>query len=241
MITSKEHPQVKHFMKLRINRDFRYETKKVLIEGEKLVTDVLKHLPYHHLFAVDNIHVPSADLSHVSIVTEEVMRKISGMERPPKFMAEVNMPPQNTLKGFSRVLVLDRLQDPGNLGTLFRTALALGWEGVFVLEDSVDPYNDKALRASQGAPLLMPWRWGTLADFLRWVSEEKIPVFLADLKGEPPRYVERGCLILGREGEGVHPELKAKFAAIAIASNPLIDSLNVAVAGGILMDRLRHP
>lgn len=234
-LTSKDHPLVKRFTKLRINRDFRHECKRVIVEGEKLVHDVIRKVPYYHLLVCDHASLPSSyDPAHISLVTEELMKKISGMEHPPKMMAEVEMPPESTLDGLNWVLALDRLQDPGNLGTLFRSALALGWEGIFLIGDTVDPYNDKALRASQGATLLLPWRRGTVEEF---ESAIKLPRYLADLKGAPPQKISQGCLILGQEGTGLQTALKG--TSLSIPMKMEVDSLNVAVAGGILMYELR--
>lgn len=236
---SKDHPLVKRFTKLRINRDFRHECHRLIIEGEKLVHDILRAVPYFHLLVSDRALVPAHfDVAHISLVTEELMKKISGMEHPPKMMAEVEMPTQSPLSDLSWVLALDRLQDPGNLGTLFRTALALGWQGVYLIGEAVDPYNDKALRASQGATLLLPWRQGSLEDFQAWTKAEGLPLLAADLKGSSPKPVSKGCLILGTEGEGLHPALK-QVPTVAIPMTPNVESLNVAVAGGILMYELK--
>lgn len=241
-ITSKEHPLVKRFAKLRINRDFRHESRRLVIEGEKLVHDVLRKFPYSHLMVTDPTSLRKPyDSAHISLVSEEIMKKISGMEHPPKMMAEVAMPSPSDLKGLKWVIALDRLQDPGNLGTLFRTALALGWEGVYLIGDTVDPYNDKALRASQGASLILPCCQGSEEEFYSFIQREKIPLFVADLQGEAPKPIEKGCLVLGREGEGVNPSLKNEASCLTIPMKNEVESLNVSAAGAILMYQLRRP
>lgn len=235
-ITSKEHPLVKHFVHLRQNRDYRHEFRRVVIEGEKLVRDIICHHPYHHLLILDRSFVPAQfDTSHVSLVTEEVMKKISGFNPPPNIMAEVDLPHPHSLAGLNWILALDRLQDPGNLGTLYRTAYALGWEGVFLIGDTVDPYNDKALRASQGATIMLPTRCGTLKEFAEFVESEKLPVFVGDSAGSSPKKVEKGCLVLGREGEGLDRDLLSTFPSIGIPLRKEVESLNVGVAGGLLL------
>lgn len=235
-ITSKDHPLVKHFIHLRQNRDYRHECRRVVIEGEKLVHDVVRHHPYMHLLVLDRNAVPKEfDSSHVCLVTEEVMKKISGFNPPPRMMAEMELPKEDDLKGKKWILALDRLQDPGNLGTLYRTACAFGWEGVFLIGDSVDPYNDKALRASQGSSLFLPTRHGTLSQFKSFVEEENLPVFVADTKGSSPSKIERGCLVLGREGEGLDDQLLKSYPSVGIPLCNKIESLNVGVAGGLLL------
>ena len=163
------------------------------------------------------------------------------MNHPPKIIAELEMPSESVLEGLNWVLALDRLQDPGNLGTLFRTALALGWEGVFLIGDTVDPFNDKALRASQGASLFLPRRSGTSEEFQKWIHAQKLPAVAADSGGGPIPKLPRGCLILGQEGEGLDPALKEAYPACCIPMKGDVDSLNVAVAGGILLYSMRQP
>jgi TrmH family RNA methyltransferase len=242
-ITSKEHPLVKHLTHLRQNRDYRHECGRVLIEGEKLVKDVLKRIPYQHLIVSDHAYIPeNFDLSRVMIVTEAILEKISGLSSPPRMMAEVDMPKPASLEGLNYIVALDRLQDPGNLGTLFRTAAALGWEGVFLIDPTVDPYNDKALRASQGASLFLPTRTGNREAFLAFLEASGLPAFAASSDGKKAKKVEKGCLILGQEGEGLDSALKERFQLIGLPMHQQIDSLNVSVAGGILMYLLRsHP
>lgn len=240
-ITSKEHPIVKHMAHLRQNRDYRHECKRVVIEGEKLVHDAVSKWPYCHLMVSDPLMVPEAsDPGHISLVTPDIMKKITGMMNPPKMLAEVALPPESSLEGLNWVLALDRLQDPGNLGTLFRSALALGWQGVFLIGDTVDPFNDKALRAAQGASLFIPYRTGSLKDFNHFIATQQLPVYLADSGGEAPPKLTRGCLVVGREGEGLDPDLKEIYPSCGIPMHSDVESLNVAVAGGILLYSMRQ-
>ncbi|MCB1114384.1 MAG: RNA methyltransferase [Chlamydiia bacterium] len=239
-ITSKEHPLVKHLTRLRQNRDYRHECKRCVIEGEKLVKDVLKLVPYQHLIVSDHAFLPEKyDTSRVVVVTEAILSKISGMKTPPTLIAEVAIPDPMPLDGLNYVLALDRLQDPGNLGTLYRTAWGMGWDGVFLIGSNVDPYNDKTLRASQGTTLMMPTVEGSRDDFLKFLKQNDLPAFAADLKGKAPEKIKRGCLILGREGEGLDPKLKEMFQSISLPMQNHVESLNVAVAGGILLYLLR--
>lgn len=241
-ITSKDHPLVKHLTHLRKNRDFRHECGRTVIEGEKLVKDLLKMIPYRHLIVSDHLYLPETyEASHVLIATEEIMEKISGLSSPPSMIAEVDLPKPSTLEGLNFILALDRLQDPGNLGTLYRTARAFGWEGIFLIGSNVDAYNDKALRASQGATLLVPTRVGTHEEFLAYLQENSLPAYIADTEGEKPKRIKRGCLILGTEGEGVSESLKEKLPKVTIPMQNNVESLNVAVAGGILLHLMKEP
>lgn len=236
-ISSKEHPLVKYLTKLRLNRDFRHENKRVIVEGEKLVVDLAAKKPYHHLLVSEKTALPEqVDATHVIQVSDEVMRKVSGFQTPPGLVAEMDMPDPSSLKGLKWVLALEGIQDPGNLGTLIRTALGLGWQGVFLLDATCDLFNEKVLRASQGASFLLPYETGTLED----LKQLDLPCYVADMKGKKPKgALDQACLILGNEGQGISASLKKAFPAVSLAMSREVESLNVAVAGGILMYLLR--
>ena len=87
------------------------------------------------------------------------MKKISGMQTPEGLVVEIEMPKPAPLEGLKYLLALDGVSDPGNVGALLRTALALGWQGIFILDESCDPFNDKALRSARGATFRLPLAW----------------------------------------------------------------------------------
>jgi len=141
-----------------------------------------------------------------------------------------------------RVLVLDGVADPGNLGTLLRTALALGWEGAYLLQNCCDPYNDKALRAAMGATFRLPLRMGTASTLQQLAEEEDWRCWVADLKGESPESVptqQKIALILGSEAHGVSEACRRLGRAVAIPMPGSMESLNVSTAGAILLYLLR--
>lgn len=233
-ITSLQHPLVKHLVKLRHNRDYREEHGSVLIEGRKMVEEV--GLTPKTVVALDETFVPQLNSGEVILVTEEVLAKITSSRSPEGIVAEIPMPPQATLQGKRRILALDGVSDPGNVGTLLRTALALGWEGAFLLHDCCDPYNDKALRAAKGATFRLPICNGTFEELQLLADREKLPLYAADLQGTPVSgAIPHLILILGSEAQGLSPIVKTSCQKITIPQQGPIDSLNVAVAGGILM------
>ncbi len=147
----------------------------------------------------------------------------------------------------ARILILDRIQDPGNAGALIRVAAALGADGVVVLDGTVDPWNPKAVRASAGLvfrlpPVRLPW------DRARgWLERAGLPLLVAHPAGSDVRAwlsrergasgVDRGwALLLGNEGAGPRPEARREaHAELAVPLPPGVDSLNVATAGAILL------
>ena len=163
-ITSAQHPIVKHLCKLRLNRDYRYEHQRVLIEGIKLVQEVCTQSPAHTIAAVEGLELPEQILTtpdaQLFLMPQHLFDKISGMHTPEGLAAEISMPAPSLFTAAKRVLACDSVNDPGNLGALIRTALALGWDGVFLLNECCDPFNEKALRAAKGATFRMPLAWG---------------------------------------------------------------------------------
>jgi TrmH family RNA methyltransferase len=131
--------------------------------------------------------------------------------------------------------VLDRVADPGNLGTLLRSAQAFGWDGVYLIDGCCDPFNDKALRAAKGATFALPYAQGSF-DRLQTLGSWQLMV--ADLKGRPPEQVAVGgplALVLGNEAAGVQEAIRKQGTAVTLPTAAAVDSLNVSVAGGILM------
>ncbi len=139
------------------------------------------------------------------------------------------------------IVVLDAVQDPGNFGTLARTAEALGAAGVVALPGTVDPWNPKSVRAAMGSSFrlpIVPAAWDELAP---WLAERGFATLAAAAGGEPlpdPRPA-RAALVLGNEGAGVSAETRARAdRVVGIPIRGRAESLNVAAAGAVLMYEL---
>jgi TrmH family RNA methyltransferase len=140
----------------------------------------------------------------------------------------------------SVVLVLDAVQDPGNVGTMLRTALALGATGTVALKGTADLNNPKVLRGSMGAAFRLPAVVTDADALIAWVRARGVELVVAAVDGEPIGRVRRGgtplALVVGNEGAGVSPALGAAASRrIAIPLAATVESLNVAVAAGILL------
>jgi TrmH family RNA methyltransferase len=137
------------------------------------------------------------------------------------------------------VLVLDGVQDPGNVGALARTALGLGADALVALPGTADLSNPKALRGSMGALLRLPAVPATLAGFIVWARGAGVELWTTATDGTPVARVRREgpvALLLGNEGAGVRPELAAAASrSVAVPLSGGVESLNVAVAAGILL------
>lgn len=221
-ISSLQHPLVKHFVKLRTSASYRLEQNSVLVMGKTLVNELSIHTKPKELFTPER-------------VTAAIIKKVTALPSPEQMVAEFPMPPQQNLKKLSKVLVFDHLADPGNCGTLLRTALALGWEGVFFLPGCVDPFNDKVIRSSRAALFTLPYYLGTMDD-LQAMSSGFTPI-IADTEGTPLVKIQKPkktMLILSNESHGVSSTMEkwGEKVTIPIAQ---MESLNVATAGAILM------
>jgi TrmH family RNA methyltransferase len=163
--------------------------------------------------------------------TEQPQGVIAVVEPPAWGLAD--LPPTGV------VLVLDAVQDPGNVGTLLRTASALGAAGAVLLKGTADPFNAKVVRAAMGATFRFPHVTATPEEFLAWALASGRFVWVADMDGEPvatARLPNPLALIVGNEGAGVRPELAAAaHGRVAIPLAPGVESLNVAVAAGIIL------
>lgn len=233
-ITSLQHPLVKHLVKLRQDKEFREQEKAVLVSGIKLVKELAKRSPVKILIA--DREYPDVAAEEVVLATPEMLKKITGLQNPEGIAAVVSMPPIADLKNCRKLLILDEISDPGNAGTLLRTALALGWDGAFLTMGSADPFNEKAIRAAKGATFRLPLRTGSYDELSTLITGRQILV--ANIAGEPLNTVskkEKIVLILGNEARGVSPQAKKLGTLVSIPMAPAMESLNVASAGAILM------
>ena len=236
-ITSLQHPLVKHLLKLRRESAERYQHQALVLEGLKPIQEVstlitkLLYTPGYASFA-------QSISGEKWLVTEAILHKISGMSSPEGIIAEIRMPSFVALDKAKHVLALDGISDPGNLGTLLRTALALGWEAVYFLPGSCDPFNEKALRAARGAHFKLALAKGTAEQLLQWTETEEVQALVADVKGKSPTLLppaSRRLLIVGNEAHGASAIVRRFCQPVAIPMPGEMESLNVAVAGGILL------
>jgi TrmH family RNA methyltransferase len=142
----------------------------------------------------------------------------------------VQKPSFQQLNNKNKLIAFDGLQDPGNLGTLLRSALAFGFEGAILLNNCCDPFNDKALRAARGATFVLPLQKEGIEEMSSY------PLLIADLEGKEPRQLpplQKFILVMGNEAHGPSKDLKGTKITLPMHNN--VESLNVAIAGSILM------
>lgn len=236
-LTSLQHPLVKHFVKLRADSAYRYEHQALVLEGVKPCLEISSHI--QKLLYTPSYTCLAASLSGEKwLVTEAILNKISGMISPEGMIAEVRMPSFVSLDKAKQVLALDGISDPGNMGTLLRTTLALGWDAVYFLPGSCDPFNEKTVRAARGAHFKLSLAKGNADQLQEWVNSNQIQSVVADIKGEVPESVpaaRRRLLVLGNEAHGASAAIRQFCQPVTIPMPGEMESLNVAVAGGILL------
>lgn len=182
----------------------------------------------------------------IYLTTQDTIRKIIGVKNPEPLLLEIDIPKNLTPKDPKKILILDKLSDPGNVGTLFRTALAFEFDLIILISPCTDPYNDKVIRASKGAVFSLPIEILSIEECLRYLKENQIYLLSAELKGKEISKLKEECkrpiaLVLGNESHGVDPQFSLHSSPISIDMSSKVESLNVATAGSIIMHELRGP
>ncbi|MEH7106568.1 TrmH family RNA methyltransferase [Bacillus sp. JJ1764] len=248
-IQSLQNPQVKQWKKLLTKKE-RDRLGTYLIEGYHLVEEALKQ-PEQVLEVIvsEKIGMPSRlDVGSTPVfsVTEEIEKELAETETSQGIFAVCRQDNQpEALSDAKTYLLIDAVQDPGNLGTMIRTADAAGIDAVIVGRGSVDIFNSKVLRSAQGSHFHLPIIRGDLLQWMNQLREKNIPVYGTALEGAEAYTstspTDSFALIVGNEGNGVNQELLAETTAnLYIPIFGKSESLNVAVATGILLYYLKH-
>ncbi|WP_100489719.1 TrmH family RNA methyltransferase [Sporolactobacillus pectinivorans] len=243
-MVSMQNEKVKLWKKLKI-RKWREKEQTYLLEGPHLVQEAV-FSARHLLSAVlidEAFHLPAdwlLDDVEVYQVTHKIFTELSQTETPQGIIGVCKMVQPSVTIHQGRYLLIDGVQDPGNLGTLIRTADAFGLDAVFLGEGCVDGYNGKTLRSAQGSHFHLPVIHRSLFDVVAEMKKHRIPVFGSSLQGENMKKNAGGkkdfALIVGNEGNGAQPELLAETdEEIKIPMAGRAESMNVAVAAGILL------
>ena len=176
------------------------------------------------------------------VVTEKILKELSETEHPQGVLTVVSMKKtQQTALTGRRLLLLDCLQDPGNMGTIIRTADAFAFDGILVSQGCVDVFNGKVLRATMGSIFHIPiWQVGTSLDAVQQLKEAGYLVYATHLQGNTMKNIqntkEKVALIIGNEGKGIAPEVaKAADKWVKIPMPGQAESLNASVAAAIFM------
>jgi TrmH family RNA methyltransferase len=249
---------IKYFSSLKVKK-IRDAESQYLIEGDKTVKDLLNfgHVTINHLIATEPWL--TAHRSLLTPLIKEIheadigaLTKISSFDTPPPVIAVLNIPAVTlNLQTLSHSIsiVLDNIQDPGNLGTIVRTANWFGIQNIICSNDCADCYNPKAVQASMGAVVGMNFLYTDLVPLMTDLADSLLPVYGTFMTGIPvfeiPAIAE-GIIIFGNEARGISKEILPfiKTAITIPSANPEkqhVESLNVASAVAIVCAVIVHP
>lgn len=235
-IISPNNDFIKHLIKLRQNKKYREEKSLCLVIGNKIVKELSKKNILRSIITTDPENSLNAENTY--LVTEEILKKITALPAPEELLAEISLPEKKELSKEKFLIVLDKIKDPGNLGTLIRTAHGLFWDGVIITPESVDPFNDKALRAAKGSTFSIPLFYKTPKEIQSLINKKKYFPYLADMRGKNLSSLNFSLpliLILSSESHGIDQWTNSIKDRVSIPISKELDSLNVAISGGILL------
>jgi TrmH family RNA methyltransferase len=235
------------FLRSLQQKKFRNQEGLFIVEGPKMVSEVLKSsFIVKHIYAVDEWNPESNIKVPLEIISNSEMEKVSGLQTPNKVLAVIEMPdltgPVPNLE-VGLHLLLDQIQDPGNLGTILRIADWFGVQSVICSPDTADVFNPKVIQSTMGSLFNLKIHYSSLVDVLvKNIDNAQWPVYATLLEGESLYNcnLESSCfVILGNESKGVNPLLNSFITKGIHIPRPKkgrskAESLNVAVAAGIV-------
>ena len=243
-ITSRKNPLLQQVRKLLSSRKERESTGLFVSDGTKLLQEAIRWFPgLDTVILTPNVDMEIPDSVRTVVVPEDVMASISPMESPQGALFLCRLPERTAFCPQPGMLLLDGIQDPGNLGTILRTADALQIP-VALLEGCADPYSHKVVRASMGAVFRTQVVQTTWQEAKAACKAAGIPVGVTalndtakDLREAP---LDTMAVVIGSEGQGVRQEiLNSADHSLIIPMNPNCESLNAAIAAAIVMWQMK--
>lgn len=244
-ITSRKNPLLQQVKKLLSSRKVREEAGFFAADGTKLLQEAARYYPgLDTVILSDGVQAPVPDGVRVIRVPADVMASLSPMESPQGALFLCRLPEKKTFVPQKGMLLLDGIQDPGNLGTILRTADALEVP-VVLLEGCADPYSHKAVRASMGAVFRTDVVQAAWEDVKAACAGVGIPVGVTALSSRAKDLrladLRKMAVVIGSEGQGVRKEiLDSASMELIIPMNPRCESLNAAAAATIVMWQMKQ-
>ena len=248
MITSSSNEKIKWVVQLNNRSKARRESGCFAAEGYKLFCETPESLR-RAVFITEtfaNAHPEIARRDDTEIVAEHIFGKMCDTRTPQGILTVAAMPvwSRDSLLGSGRtplIMVLENVQDPGNVGTIIRTAEGAGVTGIFISRDTADVFSPKVIRATMGSVFRVPLiQEESLTDVLTWLSARGISTCAAHLDGSvvytEPDYTAGTAFLIGNEGNGLTDELAAAAdLRIRIPMDGQVESLNASVAAAVMM------
>ncbi len=244
-ITGAKNPLLQHIRKLQSSRSYRQEAGEFVCDGWKLLDEALRWYPQLKTVVYTEGCTCPALPAHIRVVEipASLMESLSTMKTPQGVIFTCALPSAQRVQVEKGMLLLDRIQDPGNLGTILRTADAFGIS-VLLTNGCADAFSEKTLRASMGAVLRTVPKQISMEELLRQCEEKQIPLAATALteRAQDLRMLDlrEYITVIGSEGQGICSELlQASQRQIIIPMEPRCESLNAAVAAAIVMWQMR--
>ena len=254
-IQSKDNKTIKHIISLQ-QRKYRQKFGEYTVEGIRALTDLGKKgflrailIRESKRSELEPLVQKDFSISSVYVVQDPIFDKIEHSVNGQGILG-IAKKCINELHSFivedGLYVALDGVQDPGNLGTIIRTAVAAGAKGIFLLKGTVDPYNEKCVRSTMSALCNIPiFEDITLSEFYDFIKDNTIKTYVTSLENAKPyhtiSYAKRTMVILGNEGNGVSKEIiEMCDQAITIPMYGDIESLNVSIAAALCMYKVRE-
>lgn len=254
-IQSKDNKTIKHIISLQ-QRKYRQKFGEYMVEGIRAVTDIGKKDCLRSILIreskrseLEPLVEKGFTVSSVYVVQDPIFDKIEHSVNGQGILGIA----KKCVNDLHLLIVedglyvaLDGVQDPGNLGTIIRTAVAAGAKGIFLLKGTVDPYNEKCVRSTMSALCNIPiFEDVTLSEFYDFIKDNTIKTYVTSLENAKPyhtiSYAKRTMIILGNEGNGVSREIiEMCDQAITIPMYGDIESLNVSIAAALCMYKVRE-
>ena len=236
VITSTQNEKIKNWCHLHQAKQ-RNKQREFLVEGEHMIEEAYHAGCLKQLILVEGVE-SSVPCDKLTYVKQEVMNKLSTNVSETAMMGVCSFPEVN-VRERDRVLLLDGLQNPGNIGTLIRTAYAFGYDEVICSMDCADLYNEKTLQATQGAIFHLPSLRTDLNGSIEELKLEGFTIVGTSLQEavalSTVKETRKMAVVLGNEGNGMRKATMAQCDVLAKIEMKQFESLNVAIAGGILL------
>ena len=251
IINSPKNEKIKELVKLQTAKG-RKKAGMYLLEGEHLVEEAIKEKAPIELIVVtsnrleDYRNLLTQTDVQVLVVSQDVFQKLSMTETTQGILAVVEIVKQEALPQNGRIIVLDAVQDPGNLGTIVRTADAAGFDAVILGKGPVDLYTDPVLRSMQGSHFHIPVFQTNLQEYLPFLKSKGVQVAVTALHRDSKDYtILQGstdvAIVVGNEGQGVSDDvIDLADVVVTIPMFGKAESLNVAIASALLMYKTKE-
>lgn len=248
-ITSTSNETIKYFISLN-DKKTRMNAKRFIVEGYHLVNEASKTNLLEAIISTDEKELKKINNVKRYLVNDAIINKIATTKNPQNILGIVKMLDHNItnllpiIKGNkTKLIMLDDVNDPGNLGTIIRTAAGLGYDGIIMSPNTVDLYNEKVIRSTQGVMFKIPIIKANLQEIIKLLKKEKVfCIGTALTNAKDVKHItkkDKFAICLGNEAKGISKEVVDNMDEnVKIAMKNDVESLNVSIAAGIIMYEL---